>query len=130
MIATSTIFTNDFPKWVVTGFFQAFENGNKLACEWLWIILITFLKQNWLIITIIVSIVVIISTLKALSGYWGTLGSVLYNIFYFGILFVLALIFGPEIFISNWYEPLCAIILYPLCYYIVGKILNSFGIVR
>lgn len=130
MIATTTLLSNNFPKWIVSSFFQTFEEGSKLACKILWNFLILFLRQNWLTVLIFIFIIVIISTIKAFSGYWGILGSVLYNIFYFGILFTLGLIFGPEIFVSNWYEPFCIIILYPFCYFIVGVILRKFGFIK
>ena len=78
--------------------------------------------------SIMIGILLTIAFALALMGRWGMLGSVLYHYLYFGILFVVGLIKGPEIFVSEYFEIACAIILYPICYFTVGTILDKTGI--
>jgi len=57
------------------------------------------------------------------------LGSVLYNYFYFGILFVITLIFGPDVFANDWFK-IVLFIIYVVCFISVGKLLKKAGIRR
>jgi len=95
--------------------------GVKLAWSWLLDVLI----KDWKFFMTTYFIILFISTLKAMIGRWGALGSILYNTFYFGTLFILGLIFGPQIFIDDVFKMACTIILYPTCYLLVGLILDK-----
>jgi hypothetical protein len=65
-----------------------------------------------------------------MMGRWGGLGSFLYNFFYFGILLVIGLISGSEVFVDDYFNVACAIILYPICYVLSGMILDKMRVRR
>jgi hypothetical protein len=63
-----------------------------------------------------------------MMGRWGSLGSLLYNFFYFGTLYIIGLLWGPEIFVDDLFNAACAVVLYPACYLLVGYILERTGL--
>jgi hypothetical protein len=128
-IATSTI-TTEFPKEVVTMLMGAIDEGTKEATRMLWSILVSFLAEHWIFVILIFFIVLVFATLKAMIGRWGMLGSVLYNFLYFGILLIVGLIWGPDIFTSDIFHAACTAILYPICYLVTGIILDKTGVRR
>lgn len=101
-------------------------DGPKWAVNILWEGMFDQLKTHWFIIGIFLFVVLFVTITRAMLGSWGALGSLLYNLFYFSTLFVIGLIWGPEIFIANWFGFFTAIILYPVCYKLVGLILKKF----
>lgn len=107
---------------------KAAEDGAKQAAHMLWSALLSFLAAHWLAVMFGLFIVFIVVTLKAMMGRWGSLGSFLYNFFYFGILFVVGLIWGPEVFLGNFFGAACAIILYPVCYWLSGVVMDRMGV--
>lgn len=115
----------DFPKQVVNMMIDSFEKANMQAVHMLWNALMIFLSQHWVFVFLVLFAILIFTTLKAMLGRWGSLGSVLYNFLYFGTLFIVGLIWGPELFISDIFNATCTIILYPVCYTIVGIILDK-----
>lgn len=130
MNASSTQLGTDFPKQVVEIMLQSFEDGSKLAARILWDGLMTFLAENWVWVFIGLLTVFILVSFKAILGRWGSLGSFLYHLFYFGSLFIIGLIWGPEIFTEDIFTAVCAVILYPVCYLLVRYILNKTGLRR
>jgi hypothetical protein len=125
MISTSTPLGSDFPKQIVNLFINAMDEGTKQAARMLWGIFISILKEHWLFIMVFLFVVFIVLTLKAMVDQWGSLGSFLYNFFYFGILFIIGLMWGPEIFVNDFFNTVCAVVLYPICYIITGLILDK-----
>ncbi len=130
MNSTSTPLGADFPKQVVELFFNAIDEGTRQAARMLWHILTTFLSEHWLAVLFILFVVFVAVTLKAMMGRWGSLGSFLYNFFYFGILLIIGLIWGPEVFVDDYFNAACAVILYPICYVVTGMILEKMGVRR
>lgn len=96
----------------------------------LWDILLAFLLENWFWVLLALFILFIFVTLKAMMGRWGSLGSFLYNFLYFGILLIIGLIWGPEVFVDDYFNAACAVILYPICYVVTGMILDKMGVRR
>ncbi len=115
---------------IINIIFNGINEGKKEAAQILWDILISFFHQYILFFLAIVISLLIFSFTKAVLGRWGMLGSVLYNILYFGILFIVGSIWGPSIFVSNYFHLACTVVLYPICYQIVGFILNTTGLRR
>lgn len=111
-------------------FFDSFKEGMKIGAHILWDSLVIMLKQHWLLALSIFFVIVLIATLKAMAGRWGTLGSVIYNSLYFGTILTIGLIKGPEIFLEDFFNLFTAIILYPVCYFVTGLILNYSGLRR
>ncbi len=130
MNSTSTPLGADFPKQVVELLFNAIDEGTKQAARMLWNILTTFLSEHWLAVLLILFVMFVAVTLKAMMGRWGSLGSFLYNFFYFGTLLIVGLIWGPEVFVDDYFNAACAVILYPICYVISGMVLDKMGVRR
>lgn len=130
MSTTTPITSPEFLKSIVTGMLDIFDNGVKEAYRMIWNAFMEFLIHFWLPVLIILVIVLAVATARALAGYWGMLGSVLYHYFYFGILFVVGLIKGPEVFVHEYFEIVTFLILYPVCYLTVRVILDKFGLRR
>lgn len=130
MNSTSTPLGIDFPKQVVELLLNAIDEGTKQAARMLWGILTTVLSEHWLAVLLVLFVVFVAVTLKAMMGRWGSLGSFLYNFFYFGILLIAGLIWGPEVFIGDYFKVACAVILYPTCYFVAGLILDKMGVQR
>jgi len=118
---------NEFPKWVTTAMFQAMGDGTKLAYKWIWDALISVLKAHLFIVILAIIFIILIATIRSATGYWGMLGRVIYSLLYFSILFMIGLIWGSDVFANDLFKPLCAVILYPVCYLITGQILNKTG---
>ena len=93
-----------------------------------WDIFMSTIKEHWLLILSILFGLLIISIIIALMGEWGFFGSLMYNYLYFGVLFILGLIKGSEVFLNEYFEFFCILLLYPVCYKIVGIILDKTGL--
>lgn len=107
------------------GFTVAIDEGNKRFATMVWSVLMSVLQQYWISIIIFLIVLLILSSIPAFTKHrWGCFASVLYNYLYFGILFIVGLIFGSEIFASAIFDVL-AIILYVLCFRMVGTILRK-----
>lgn len=122
MTATSTF----SPDNVVPLLLESIEQGTKDAANMLWSLLLSYVSEHWLVIGLVLFAIFIAVTIKAMFGRWGALGSFLYNLLYFGTLFVVGLVFGPEVFIGNWFGFFTAVVLYPVCYLFVGLIIKRF----
>jgi hypothetical protein len=109
---------------------NAIDEGTKQGYQSLWAALISFLSNHLIIISIVLVAIFIIAVIMALFGRWGILGKILYSYLYFGILLIIGLIWGSNIFVSDFFHLLCAILLYPICYWTVGIILNKAGLKR
>ena len=128
MNATTTLNADTAVKLVLD---TMFIEAPKQAATMLWnLVLMPILSEHWLSIGVLLFVVFVAVTIKAMLGRWGSLGSFLYNFFYFGTLFVIGLILGPEVFVSDAMNFFTAIILYPICYLLVGWILETTGLKR
>lgn len=125
MVTTTTQANPEFIKELFSTITNAFDDGMKQSAHILWDVLLSLLIKHWLYVVSFIFVVLIIATIKAMFGRWGSLGSVLYNLFYFGALFIIGLIWGPEIFIDNFFNAIYTVILYKLCYHLVGLILDK-----
>ncbi len=130
MTSSTSPFGPEFTKELIDKLFNAVGEGTKQAAHILWGALISFLIAHWLAAMIAIFIIFIIATAKAMLGRWGTLGSLIYNFLYFGTLLIIGLIWGPEIFVDDIFNAACAVILYPICYYTTGFILDKFRLRR
>ena len=130
MNSTSTATGTEFTKKMLDAFFNAIDEGTKQAYHMLWNALISFLVDHWISVLVLLAVILIIAIIKAVLGRWGMLGSVLYNYLYFGILFVIGLIWGSDVFASNWLTIAGTVILYPACYLTVRVILDKTGLRR
>lgn len=120
-------FGHDFTKEIVSFFLNAIEDGTRNALRIIWEVFISFLFDHWIAVIVTLGLVLIYAIAKALMGSWGFLGHILYNYLYFGSIFIIASIWGPEVF-AGTYVDIGLFILYILCYVLVGKILNRTGL--
>lgn len=130
MHATTTQFGIDFVRDLIPWMLLTFDDATRQAYRMIWSAFISFTVEHWIAISIVLVVIFLIALAQALAGYWGMLGSVLYNYLYFGILFMVGLVKGPEVFVSEYFEIVCLFLLYPVCYFIVGRILDAFGLRR
>lgn len=115
----------DFPAQMVTMFLNTLQEATVKAYLMLWGILITFLKEHWLGVgEILLSLLGVALLVFLLTGRWAMLGSVLNRYFFFGILFIIGLIFGPEVFANDYFEIVWAIVGI-IAFVIVGKIFKK-----
>ncbi len=124
MNATETPFflPTEISPWFVKTFFDAIPQAYKILWDNLFI---PFFIANYVWIILVLFIIFTYVSIKAFMGRWGSLGSFLYNFFYFGILFIVGLVWGPETFASDLFKLACTAILYPLCYLISGSIMDK-----
>lgn len=109
---------------------DALNEGTKQGARMAWQVLMSILADHWIVVTVLLLAVLLIAILEALLGRWGMLGKALYHYLYFGILFIVGLIWGSDIFVSNLFSIFCTLMLYPLCYWITGRILVKMGFIR
>jgi len=125
MNPTSTV---DFSNHIVGMFKNALEQGTLRAYRIIWEAVRNFIFQNWAIILVVVFTLFSIAIGKFLIfGRWGMLGSLLYRVVYLVGLFVVTLVFGPDIFTSIWIK-LALMIFGVVCFEMVGYFLRKFGV--
>lgn len=131
MLPTTTPpFGPDFVKALIPQMIDAFAKATAQAYRMFWDIFMTFLAQNWFwVIALLVMILVFTFLEYLMTGRWANLGSVLYSYTYYGILFLIGLIFGPETFANDWID-LILFIVYVVSFIWVRIVLNRTGIRR
>lgn len=120
------IFGKDMGVW----FLNAMEQGIIQAFRMIWSAVKPLLVEHWLMIILVLFALFVIFFAEAMIGYWGSLGSLIYNTLYFGTLLIVILIWGTDIFVNDYFKLACAVILYPTCYFISGWALDKFGFRR
>lgn len=131
MAASNTIeFLNpEFVKDIMNTALKVVDDQKKEIAKICWENLLLFLAQHWIQIIMILFIILVISFIKALSGQWGMFGSVLYHYLHIGVLFIIGLIWGPEIYLNIFFG-LINLIIYLYSFKLVGKILDKLGLRR
>jgi hypothetical protein len=115
---------------LINAFKSALEEGMRNGAIMMWSALISVLKEHWLATGIIVCGLLVITYVKAIAtGRWGDFGSVLYRVIFCGILFVVGLLLGPEIFVNDYFD-IAAAIIGGLVFGMVGWILLVLGLRR
>ncbi len=126
MGTTTQILGPDFVNQMVTMVVNSLDEGKKNAYIKLWNeVLMPHLHQHWLgVLEILIGVLVVAFLVKVVTGRWAMLGSVLYNYFYWGILFIIGLIWGPAVFAKDFMD-MFLIILYIICFTVVGVLLRG-----
>lgn len=127
-MSTITPIDSDFIKQALQAFLDAVEKGTLQAYRMYWDIFMSMLAEHWPLILLLLFVLFTAATVKALAGRWGALGSLLYNTFYFGTLFVIGLIWGPEVYAGDLFKATCTVLLYPICFYASGWVLKKTGL--
>lgn len=113
--------------FIIDKLYKAISEVQSNMFQAFWNFLMNFFSKNWVFLLWVLFIIFVVALIRAILGRWGMLGSVLYNYIYFGILFILGLVFSPSIFNNIFFDLVC-FILYIVCYRIVGLILDYFGL--
>lgn len=131
MISTTTQFGSSFAKDLIITIIEKSDEVTKKIYQALWHALLSFLAAHlFIVITVLAVIFFIAIGDYIITGRWRMLGSVLYNYLYFGVLLVIGLIWGSDIFVSDIFHLACTAILYPICYLVTRAFLNVTGIRR
>jgi hypothetical protein len=129
-MGTTTPFGPDFVKELIPWLLKTFGEATAHAYRIIWNAFITLLLQHLILVACVLVLVLVAATVRAaITRRWGWLGSVLYNYLYFGTLFVIGLVWGPEIFANDYFE-IALVILYIVCFSLVGVILTKTGLRR
>jgi hypothetical protein len=130
MTSTSTPLGADFPRQVVELLLSAIDEGTKQAARMLWSILTSFLLEHWIAVFVGLFGIFIFALVRAFATRrWAMLGSVTYNYLYFGTLFLIGTIWGPEVFANDYFK-IVLVILYIVCFILTGKFLSKIGLHR
>jgi len=106
IMASSTVIAVEFAKSILTALWTSFQPYFPYAAAVLFVLLI-------------------IASVNAMLGRTGMLGSLLYHIFYFGILGVIIWIKGLGILLNPFFD-LIGFLVYRICYLLTGIILQKF----
>ncbi len=131
MYSTSTPqFGPDFVKELIPWMIQQFGIATAKAFRMIWDIGIAYLAQHWIAALIGLLAIFIVALIRAfVTGRWAMLGSVVYNYLYFGTLFLIGSIWGPELFANDYFK-IVLVILYVICFILTGKFLSKIGVRR
>lgn len=123
-------FGPDYVKELIPWLVQQVGVATAKAFRMIWDIGMTYLAQHWVAVLAGLLIIFVIALIRAfLTGRWAMLGSVVYNYLYFGALFLIGTIWGPEVFANDYFKITLAI-LYVTCFILTGKFLNKIGVRR
>ena len=128
MNSSSTSISLDFPKQITRMAIDSFNEGEKHAYRLIWEYIKYLTVEHWIWILVGLVCLFLLAFLEyIITRRWAFLGSVLYHYFYLGFLLVLTLVFGPEIYASEWAK-IILFVIYIICYVLVGKLLTKIGI--
>lgn len=119
----------EFWKYIIDTVLKAMDDSKMEAIQILWGHLLSFLSIHWGIALLYLTGLLILSFIIALVGRWGMFGSVAYHYLHLGTLFIIGLIFGPNIFANNYFE-LLNLVIYICSFRAVGVIIDSLGLRR
>ena len=127
---TTSQFGPDFVKELIPWMIQQFGVATAKAFRMIWDTGMTYLAQHWVAVIVGLFAIFVIALIRAfLTGRWAMLGSVVYNYLYFGTLFLIGSIWGPELFANDYFK-IVLVILYVVCFILTGKFLNQIGVRR
>lgn len=131
MISTSTPpFGPDFVKELIPRMFDQIGIATARAFRMLWDIGMAYLAEHWVVVILGLVVIFFVALIRAfITGRWAMLGSITYNYLYFGTLFIIGLVFGPELFANDYFKIFLAI-LYVVCFILTGKFLTKIGVRR
>lgn len=127
---TTPTFGPDFVKELIPWMIQQYGIATAKAFRMIWDIGMTYFAQHWIAVLLVLLGVFVVALVRAfITGRWAMLGSVVYNYLYFGTLFVIGLIWGPELFANDYFK-IVLVILYIVCFVITGRFLSKIGVRR
>lgn len=126
---TSPAFGPDYVKELIPWMIQQFGIATEKAFRMFWDIGMTYLAQHWIAVLVGLFLIFMLALIRAfITGRWAMLGSVVYNYLYFGTLFIIGLIWGPELFANDYFKIVLAI-LYVVCFILTGQFLRKIKVI-
>lgn len=120
----------DFVKELIPWMLQQFGEATAKAFRMIWDIGLGYLAEHWIAVVVGLIAIFLVALVRAfITGRWAMLGSVVYNYLYFGTLFIIGLIFGPELFANDYFKIALAV-LYIVCFILTGIFLRKIGVRR
>lgn len=104
---------------------QGMEMGVRMAWDRFFSPL---LKEHWLAVILVTVSLFVFAIIKAKMGQWGSLGSFLYWFFYAMFVLPICWFWDPAILVSDVYHMLYLLALWPLCYWLSGRIMYLIGV--
>ena len=127
---TTPPFGPDFVKELIPWMIQQFGIATAKAFRLIWDIGMAYLAQHWIAVLVALFVIFVAALIRAfVTGRWAMLGSVVYNYLYFGTLFLIGTIWGPEVFANDYFK-IVLVILYIICFILTGKFLSKIGVRR
>lgn len=125
---TPTSLISNLPKQMIQIVFESVEKGTIWAYTVIFDSIKQFVISNWKACIFILIVILLIAVFDYFStGRWKILGRVLYSYFYWGIVAIIALIFGPAIFANDWIDILLFLV-YIVSFFFVGRFLRWCGV--
>ena len=110
------------PKLFADSLIKTFDEASVSAARIIWDTALSFLVHHWFGVVGSLAGLFVFFFVLALVGQWGSLYSLTYWTLYAVIVLAVGLIFGPEIFVSDWYHLAYLVAIWPLCYLLTGWI--------
>jgi hypothetical protein len=127
---TTPQFGPDFVKELIPWVFARVGEETAKAFRMIWDTGMAYLAEHWIAVIVVLVTMFLIALVRAfVTGRWAMLGSITYNYLYFGTLFIIGLIFGPELFANDYFKIFLAV-LYVTCFILTGKFLQKIGVRR
>jgi len=118
----------EYAQSILNQFMEIFIPSITKGLNFAWDIINTALIDNWQKILIIIIIMFAFACLKYLfTGQWGTLGSLLYNLFYFSIMYLIINNFGPEIILEDYFKTIM-FLAYVAGFFLARIVLKAFNV--
>ncbi|MHB1330927.1 MAG: hypothetical protein ACYCY6_03095 [Minisyncoccota bacterium] len=127
---TTSQFNTDFVREIFPWMIEEFGIATAKVFRIFWDIGVIYFVEHWgaiLVGLVLIFIIALVQTI--ITGRWAMLGSITYNYLYFGTLFIIGLIFDPELFANDYFKIVLAI-LYVACFIITGHFLRKIGVRR
>jgi hypothetical protein len=130
MSSTTSIVGPQFAAEMVRWMFATIDEATKTAYRMIWDAAMQVFLAHWGIIIAGLIVLLLISFLSAMTTRrWAWFASLLYHYLYFGVLGLIGLIWGPEIYANDYFRIVC-VVAYIACFSAVGWVLVRLGLRR
>lgn len=114
-------------KDLIPWMFKAFEEAKAQEFRMIWNVTVPYVLQHLLEVIGILLIILLVAFLTWLvTDRWFMLGRVLYTYLHGGVLLLIGVIWGPELYANDIFE-IINLVTYMICFIFVGTILDRIG---
>jgi hypothetical protein len=130
MGSSTAIFPTDYAVQMAPWLMKTVSEAEAFDAKLIWDVTVPVLLHYWFVVFIILALVLLYALLFALTTRrWRILGRVLYSYLHLGILFVIGLIWGPAIYVNDYFE-IINFLVYAFSFEVVGIIVKKMGLSR